>query len=132
MSVWRKYEGYTHLYIVHIVYICIQLCDCENRCKGAERRLGICDGAFSCPVYIHNPSFRVTVSIECETGNILPPIYDGLCCYNGPFQYKDAVLSSLTGMANIMLKERRPAGRLFFNMELPIQVRRRLYIETGP
>ena len=31
-----------------------------------------------------------------------------------------------------MLKESRLVGRLFFNTGLPILVRRRLYIETGP
>ena len=48
-----------------------------------------------------------------------------------PLQYKDAILSLLAGMGNPMLKERRPEGRLCFNMALPILVRRCLYIETG-
>ena len=43
----------------------------------------------------------------------------------------DILVSYLTGMGNSMLKERRPAGHLFFDMELPIPLRRRLYIETG-
>ena len=34
--------------------------------------------------------------------------------------------------ASPMLMERRPVGRLFFNMESPISERWRLYIETGP
>ena len=49
-----------------------------------------------------------------------------------PFQNKYTVSAYLTGIGISMLKERWPVGRLFFNMGLPIPVRRRLYIETGP
>ena len=42
------------------------------------------------------------------------------------------MLSYFIGMDNSMLKERRPVGRLSFNMVLPILVRWRLYTETGP
>ena len=62
-------------------------------------------------------------------------------CHFGPQHVKDLagprfnikmVSSFLTSIwTNPMLKERRPVGRLFFNMGLPIPVRRRLYIETG-
>ena len=55
-----------------------------------------------------------------------------LCTPGTRFNIK-MVSSYLTSIwATPMLKERRPVGRLFFNMGLPILVRRRLNIETGP
>ena len=39
----------------------------------------------------------------------------------------------ILSMGNFMLKERRPVGRLFFNMDLSILIRRRLYVvERAP
>ena len=53
--------------------------------------------------------------------------------FPGPcFSIKMVTSYHISVWATPMLKGRRPVGRLFFNMELPIPVRRRRYIETGP
>ena len=47
-----------------------------------------------------------------------------------PIMYKDGVSSYVNRMDNSMFKERRPVGRIFFNMTLPIMLKRRIH--TSP
>ena len=69
------------------------------------------------------PQFQV-VTLHALPGHVWFP---------GPrFSIKMVTSHHISIWATPMLKGRRPVGRLFFNMELPIPVRRRLYIETGP